>query len=1545
MTGISRLLSNYLRTIRAAPRSRDVAARQRRRTLRVALLLAVCAVVWGTTASAQYTIYVEPIFLYNNNDNSPFRTSVAAAWADQQATDYCTASYCYSFVNLYPDLPPSPSGWLYDGIVYLQMFETTTCYYPNINCWTSSSPSGWIQTSYVCPAKFAAGNYNSPNVDRLIACARTIPAASQPPAKYCLSCLGNPIFAGTAQKMQADTDYSSTSGLNFTRTYLSNTGFFSSVLTQAFVDNSAPAGTVQQQCIPGYWSAGSGSKATSGSYCYPYISVYPYVNSGAAQYQLQSADGRATQFTGPNSAVTQAADINERVTQISVGGVNEWQVKREDDSTEIYSAAGTLIQKTLRGGKIFTYTYSTSSTPSNIAPYPGLLLTQSDAFGHSLSWAYNSFGQMTLMTDPASGTYQYSYDSNTNLVGVIYPDGSGKTYEYNESANTGGASLPNALTGITDESSARYATFQYYKSAYSATAFPVNTQHAGGVESYTFAYGSSAYDGGAITATTVTDPLGTQRTYNFTSKLSYTIDSSQVQPAASGTGTVTQSETYDANGNPATRTDYNGNVTHYVYDLTRNLETSRIEAYGTAQARTITTTWDPNWRQPDLITEPNRTTAFTYDSLGNVLTKTITDTTVTPNATRTWTYTYDTYGRMLTAQGPRTDVNSTTTYAYYTCTTGFQCGQVQTIIDPLGHITTFNTYNAHGQPLTITDPNGVVTTLTYDARQRLLSRQIGTETTSYSYYATGLLQLVTLPDSSTILYTYDPAHRLTTVTDGSGNYISYTLDNMGNRTAEKSYDPSSTLHRTHTRVFNALNELYQDINSAGTSAVTTTLAYDNDGNVLSSAAPLSRTTADQYDALNRLKQITDPNSGVTKLGYDANDNLTSVIDPRSLTTSYTHNGFGDVTQLVSPDTGTSLSTYDSGGNLKTATDARSDVATYAYDAMNRVTQVAYADQTINFTYDSGTNGVGRLTGASDANHLISWTYDTLGRVTGKGQTIGTVTESVGYAYTNGDLASLITPSGQTVTYTYTNHRVTSIAVNGTTLLSGATYDPFGPANAWTWGNSTAVTRAFDQDGNPSQIVTAGVTNGYTVDYASRVTGISDSGSSSNSFTFGYDLLDRVTSGASTALTRGYTYDANSNQLTTTGTVAFTDSIATTSNRLSSTTGGIARTYGYDAAGNTTSYTGDSFTFNDRGRVNQAIVNGSASNYIYNALGQLIEKSGNGGTTLIVYDEAGHILGEYTSTGELIEETIWMGDTPVATLSPNGSSISIYYVHTDHLGTPRKITRPSDNGLMWRWDPDTFGSVGPNTNPAGLGTFTYNLRFPGQYALPESGLYYNYYRDLDPQTGRYVESDPIGLQGGINTYSYAGSNPISNIDPTGLDCFAVGNTVTCTAPGGGPTVSFPRPPNWPDYIGPSSANYHSYNEPENTSGASKQCLEDYIRNHPTPGYTPQNPATPQGVGNNATPSYLAAFGASPVLSYSTTSNGNQVIVNVTQPGHPLFPGYVARTVQSGTNSNQLNNYGEGTGLLQSPLIPILPGFIDNAWQQANEAAYKACSCGH
>jgi RHS repeat-associated protein len=848
--------------------------------------------------------------------------------------------------------------------------------------------------------------------------------------------------------------------------------------------------------------------------------------------------------------------------------------------------------------------------------------------------------------------------------------------------------------------------------------------------------------------------------------------------------------TYDAAGWVSSRTDYNGNLTCYANDAARGLELVRVEGFAPGSAcpanlasytpasgtrqRKISTTWNATFRAPATVTEANRTTSFTYDASGNTLTKSITDTSVTPNVSRTWTYTYDSYGRVLTADGPRTDVPDGTTYTYYTCTTGYQCGQLQTVTNAAGQTTTYNTYNAYGQPLTITDPNGILTTLTYDARQRLTSRQTASETTAFDYWPTGLLKKVTLPDASFIAYTYDGAHRLTQITDALGNKTVYTLDAMGNRTAENSYDPANALHRTHTRVFNTLNQLWKDVNAAGTAAVTTTLGYDPQGNQTSIAAPLARNTANAYDELNRLKQITDPANGLTQFGYDADDNLTSVTDPRTLVTTYQYSGFGDLKTQTSPDTGTTGNTYDSAGNLATSTDARGALSTYTYDALNRVSSVAYSlagttDQTLNFTYDTGTNGKGHLTGASDANHSLSWSYDSLGRVTNKSQTVGTITKSVGYAYTNGNLTTLTTPSGQTVTYGYNgNHQVTSVAVNGTTVLNSVTYEPLGPVSGWTWGNSTTTTRTYDADGKISQIVSAG-TKTYSYDDAFRITGLTDSSPGAANWTYGYDSLDRLTSGASPTVTRGWSYDANGNRQTETGTSPSTYTVSPSSNRIAGITGALARTYAYDAAGNTTGYSTVTASYNNAGRL-QTLANGSSTETsVYNALGQRIRISGGvNGTVLYAYDEAGHVLGEYDATGTLIEETVWLGDIPVATLRPSGTTIALYYVHSDQLNTPRQVTRPSDNVALWTWNADPFGTDAANPNPTGAGAFAYNLRFPGQVFDGQAGLHQNMARDYDPAAGRYVESDPIGLDAGVNTYAYVEGDPLDAADPLGLE---------------------------------------------------------------------------------------------------------------------------------------------------------------------------------
>jgi RHS repeat-associated protein len=141
-----------------------------------------------------------------------------------------------------------------------------------------------------------------------------------------------------------------------------------------------------------------------------------------------------------------------------------------------------------------------------------------------------------------------------------------------------------------------------------------------------------------------------------------------------------------------------------------------------------------------------------------------------------------------------------------------------------------------------------------------------------------------------------------------------------------------------------------------------------------------------------------------------------------------------------------------------------------------------------------------------------------------------------------------------------------------------------------------------------------------------------------------------------------------------------------------------------------------------------------------------------------YDRAGHLVGENNAQGIFIREYIWLDDMPLAFIA-NGT---IDYIHTDHLGAPQKMT---DGGQNVVWDgsaSDPFMLVPLPTNVA------MNLRFPGQYFDSETGLHYNGMRDYDPTLGRYIESDPIGLAGGINTYAYVDGNPLRSIDPTGLD---------------------------------------------------------------------------------------------------------------------------------------------------------------------------------
>jgi len=1094
--------------------------------------------------------------------------------------------------------------------------------------------------------------------------------------RSCPDC-GNPVNPATGNKYQAEVDYRGTGSqpLTFERWYNSFSGSstglgtgwrhsFSRKLRSDYgllptyqsgsPSNSSLYGTPQAACEQGWpqiRALSTGQATTTASYQNGVCNLYegsiprgtlpvhnaaytPPANPPLVALHAERTDGKGYRFAASSGTFAADADVTARLETVA-GGYR----LTENDTVELYDVNGRLSSITNRAGVQQTLGYDAQ----------GRLSSVTDSFGRSLGFTYDASNRVDTFTDSAGQVYTYSYDANGNLASVLYPGNKTRTYHYENMA------FPNALTGITDENNVRFATWTY-----DGMGRAYVSEHAGGADRTMLSFGDNS--------TTVTEGSQSPRTYTFTQPFGVKRVSTVSQTCASCGDSA--STTYDANGFLDAKTDFNGNVTDYTYS-SRGLEESRTEAYGTPLARVVTTQWHPSFRLPTQIDELGRRTVYTYDSnTGDRLTETVTDLATSETRTTTWTYT--TFGRVQTVDGPRTDISDITTYAYYTCATGAECGQVHTITNALGHVAEVTSYDDHGNPLTIVDPNGVTTTLTYDVRQRLKTRTAAGATTTFDYDGVGQLDKVILPGGAFLDYTYDDAHRLTDIEDNLGNRIHYTLDSLGNRTKEEVFDPADVLKRKQSQVFNALGRLEQIKNAAGT--VVTEYGYDAQGNRTSqldySTPTASHATAFLPDALNRIKQVTDAANGVTQYGYNALDQLTSVTDPKNLVTTYTVNALGDVTQQASPDTGTAqYPIHDAAGNRKRQIDARGVQVDYTYDALNRLTSVDYPEgmalvsEDVTYTYDSATQpyGKGRLTGITDESGTTVLIYDARGNVTEERRTIEGTTYVTGYSYDSADRLTGITyPTGRIVTYERNNTlgqvtRVTTTVLGVTTTVAdNIAYMPFGGIKGYTLGNGVAVTRSHDLDYRLDELKDQGTALIQDVrlyyDLRGNIDAAQDLVSADRSQTFAYDGLSRLTSADGLYGMRGYTYDATGNRLTETmtppGGSPVTDTYTYPSNnhRLSSITGGNPTSFTHDEVGNVIGKGLSEFWYNAAGRLNAT---DSSFTDAYNAAGQRVTKFK--GSFVFHYDREGHLLAEIDTAAPLPvqREYVWLGDLPLS----------------------------------------------------------------------------------------------------------------------------------------------------------------------------------------------------------------------------------------------------------------------------------------------------------
>jgi len=746
---------------------------------------------------------------------------------------------------------------------------------------------------------------------------------------------------------------------------------------------------------------------------------------------------------------------------------------------------------------------------------------------------------------------------------------------------------PSALTGIIDENDNQYATWTY-----DAYGRAISFENAGGANQTSVVYND---DG----STDITEPTGLVRHLTF-ENISGSVRFAEASEPCTECGDQTQGITYDTAGFPSVVTDFNGNDTGYVYDDTTGLVTSRTDALYEADERTITTQWNTTLREPTLITEPGRTTAYSYDTAGRVLSKTVTDT--ASGMSRTTSYQYNGQGLLASVMDPRGDA---TYYSYDSQ------GNIISITNALGQVTQITQYDANGNPLAIIDPNGVETDLSYDARQRLISRTVAGATTRFIYDNAGNLIEIRLPTGAYETYSYDAAHRLIGIEDNVGDVISYALDNVGNRILEQEQGSNGNVTRTAQRVYDNLEHLIKTISGTGQ---VTSYVDDGLGNPLTITDPLGNTIQQIFDTLNRLKGVMDPLNGNTTYSHSALDFVTSVTDPKGLNTNYTYDAFGDVLETDSPDTGESTYTYDFDGNRTSKTDARGITATYTYDVLNRLTSVQYpttADD-ITYSYDQGTDGIGHLTTMQDSSGTTTYAYDAHGNVIKKTVVMQGLSFEVRYRYNRADELKEITyPDGMRVKYARdAADRIVKITESHhgmhNTVVSGITYEPFGPVSGMTYGNGLVENRTYNLDYEPTSIDIPGVVAWtYTEDVNGNVVSIQDTLNSTNNQVFSFDALERLLSAQGAYGTLGYSYDADGNRIqATSGGTTVNFSYDSSSNRLLSESDSPFP-YQYDQDGNTTFDGNHSYYYDDSNRL--VGFDGTATAYIYNGLGQRVAK--------------------------------------------------------------------------------------------------------------------------------------------------------------------------------------------------------------------------------------------------------------------------------------------------------------------------------------------------
>ncbi len=1016
----------------------------------------------------------------------------------------------------------------------------------------------------------------------------------------------------------------------------------------------------------------------------------------------------------------------------------------------------------------------------------GLVTTLTEAVGTSdqrittTAW-HSTYRLPTQITSPTNTT-TFTHDGDGNVLTVTVSGGgltraSSFTYDANGQVLT----VNGPRTDLNDTT-----TFEYYSCATGSECGQLKkvTNALGQVTDY------DSYDA-AGRLTQWTDPNGLQTSYTYDSRgrvLTVT------ETPTSGTARTT-TMTYDSVGQLLTQTNPDGSMLTYAYDAAHDL-TSVTDNLGNS-------------------------VTYTYDVMGNVIGEDYKD--PLSALTRTMSYARELNYRLDTAtDGPITsdlnydlvgnltseaDANGNTTQFTYDA-----LHRLKSTLDALSGTSSI-TYDSQDRVTEVEAANGATTDFVYDALGNLTSETSPDRgLLTYTYDDAGNRLTATDARGITATYTYDALNRPLTVTYPTvAENVSYSYDNVaaeGVGRLTSITDQAGTI----TYTYNEFGDVISDSRVINGQTYATSYDYDASGQVTSITYPSGRIVDYVRDSLGQITQVTSTESSIVKnivtaASYEPFGPVASMTYGNGLVFDYSRRTNYQVDDISSSGVTGRTYGFDAAGNVVSLADSQSDYSVaYTYDALNRVdTDISFqirsypadvtaqnpilywrfeetsgtvaADSSGNGntgTY-SGTINLGEPAVAPGVHNSMEIPTSGSGYVQGPKLNGVTITGMEAWVHfpslgAGQEILTLFNGPHDRIILSHRSHGRIDIWKNSTgiELETDTTISSGVPHHVAVWYDSQtnltylAIDGAIQTDTytgnllavtNPEVIMAGWKYNGpvskRSYGWFDEIALYTGSVSASTFFptidhSFTYDANGNRTSVDDGSATTNYSYQTLSNELTAIGASSITRDLA--GNRTA------------DQGGNRT------FAYNNAGRLSEVSVSSSmVADYVYNSLGQRTRKNTTSDNIVYLYDLSGNLIAEHDQTGTHIRDYVWMNDMPVAQIE---AGETFRYIHGDHLNTPRLATNDSQT-VVWRWDSDAFGTTAANDDPDGDSTATeINLRFPGQYFDAETGLHYNYFRTYDPSTGRYLESDPIGLDGGLNTFGYVAGNPVSSTDSSG-----------------------------------------------------------------------------------------------------------------------------------------------------------------------------------